>query len=696
MKYFKKIIANNKGFTLVEIMIAAGLMGVLSLGIMQIFENITKGNKKMNLNQVVDSTLYSINLALRTEVNCRGTLTNLDTRTMPAGCNLTTVPTAGDGCPRLTAVDDYNADGTFARRIATASGSGLPAAANTIIGQGSGSRGRILEMVVVGSRLLAGQGDTQTGGIWIHFNFDNPTTGAQNPLLGRSADFWKLVPLTYATYSPTGLPVLGDLNVADNDPGTMDSCSQAASTYMNQTCDMLNGTYDQATLRCKDISIEVNTIGGYSITGQGNALTVGNHAINGYLAVGATANASIAALSAGDIEAEASITAGGNLGGNALSIDTEGVISGALFVGGIRQQAITTGQHSGSTMIFNSHLQSDGSIHSSDNITATNIIQSDSVIANNIHAIENIIVGTGNDVVIDSNLNMFANHIEIVDIPSAGIDSQNNWAVTQGWVKDYLADVIANELSDAQKQEIIDAIIGHINDNPMEVLADRIYGYLQDQITDDIFEMIAAPSIQCSELNDDLIREFTYDSTSNSFGITCGLDKHQTDESVTDLSCDALGGADVGTDGYCKRIYLGGDAYISGRLHVKGSSFFGGQWSGYSMTKSDAFITNQGRIAGNHLSLSKTSSDDTPVFSVSNGGIVSGDLSGSINYATGSISTGFGNGFDDIFYVSSGTDGVMEQGDVMLPSVRMHIEGSDTHYMKHDRCSSAAACIIDP
>lgn len=82
MAWFKKstseILKNQRGFSLAEIMIAAGMMGIVSVGVMNLVQDSTKANKGMTMNFEINQISQAIEGHLRDDVACRNTLVGLN------------------------------------------------------------------------------------------------------------------------------------------------------------------------------------------------------------------------------------------------------------------------------------------------------------------------------------------------------------------------------------------------------------------------------------------------------------------------------------------------------------------------------------------------------------------------------------------------------------------------------------------
>ena len=70
----KNIISNSIGFTIPEIMIAVGLMGVAAMGTMKMMENSTKASKNMEIKDNILQVQREVNDILSNPNNCEATL----------------------------------------------------------------------------------------------------------------------------------------------------------------------------------------------------------------------------------------------------------------------------------------------------------------------------------------------------------------------------------------------------------------------------------------------------------------------------------------------------------------------------------------------------------------------------------------------------------------------------------------------
>ena len=72
-----KTLFNQRGFSMVEVMVAMGLLGVLGYGLMKFTETSGLQQQKMTFNQGLNSFTNSIQTELAKKENCSASLMNL-------------------------------------------------------------------------------------------------------------------------------------------------------------------------------------------------------------------------------------------------------------------------------------------------------------------------------------------------------------------------------------------------------------------------------------------------------------------------------------------------------------------------------------------------------------------------------------------------------------------------------------------
>ncbi|MCP4912750.1 MAG: type II secretion system protein [Oligoflexia bacterium] len=87
-KTFTKLFSRQSGFSLAEIMVAAGLLGVVSLGVMQVMQNISRGSKKLEQDQEKSNIRATLTNIFRNKANCDAALGGLTIAPQPLGTNI--------------------------------------------------------------------------------------------------------------------------------------------------------------------------------------------------------------------------------------------------------------------------------------------------------------------------------------------------------------------------------------------------------------------------------------------------------------------------------------------------------------------------------------------------------------------------------------------------------------------------------
>ena len=77
IKYTRsKILQSNRGFSLVEVLVALGMLGVITTGTMKIIQQQTKGQKTISIRSEMQNLQYRIRTILRSDQGCMETLTH--------------------------------------------------------------------------------------------------------------------------------------------------------------------------------------------------------------------------------------------------------------------------------------------------------------------------------------------------------------------------------------------------------------------------------------------------------------------------------------------------------------------------------------------------------------------------------------------------------------------------------------------
>ncbi len=223
-KKAKSYLCNNqKGFSLIEIMVALGMLGIISLGTMQLMTNMTKGQKGMTFKSNIDQIVNEVKMAMRTEANCTATLTGLSpsTSTQPVNDNeiKKNCESAGgviSNCTTLISIDQ-------------------------IIGGGSGANVRITDITHTGSALNGATDETGTGTISISMQLTDSSGDAldSNKIFGSST-------------------IRRDISTSYNNGGAgteITACTGDSTTYAEIACDKIGGTFLKPDGPCTAVKI---------------------------------------------------------------------------------------------------------------------------------------------------------------------------------------------------------------------------------------------------------------------------------------------------------------------------------------------------------------------------------------------------------------------------------------------------------
>jgi|GEM_PF-6639568 len=145
---FRRLLSGH-GFSLAEVMVAAGMLGIVSLGVMQMLQNMNRGQKRIAQMSEIESMQYNVRLALRDRVGCRRTFTSGvafagPPAVPPTGGNVNPVAANPSGTPGAPGTS-----WTTNERIFDSNGNTV-AQVGVIYGQGTGGRVQLQRIDVFG------------------------------------------------------------------------------------------------------------------------------------------------------------------------------------------------------------------------------------------------------------------------------------------------------------------------------------------------------------------------------------------------------------------------------------------------------------------------------------------------------------------------------------------------------------------
>lgn len=311
----KKYKLSQGGFSLLEVMVAAGLLGVLSLGTMRVLETINKGQKTMSQKSEISSVLYNMTLALRDAEGCGRTLAGWGGHETPL-----------DGGAGKTEIDNIHFGGMSGglARVVKA-GDGATTTKNSIFGEGTSGKMKVsLIEFVVEAGDVAGVGTPYPAKVRVHFEKFSAAAAAEP---GSTSYKEIVVQIIKRDSDPlTGAPGHGHISGVNVDSGDVYECYTDTSSYVDASCTSLSGFSDSG--KCKNIVIEttasatpphpnaITAIGSLSVESipLAGAVSGGDAFIDGDVEVG------------GDLEVDGDVDFGGSLTVKDNITSTEGDI----------------------------------------------------------------------------------------------------------------------------------------------------------------------------------------------------------------------------------------------------------------------------------------------------------------------------------------------------------------------------------
>lgn len=140
---------NSQGFTLAEILVAAGLLGVLSVGVVNIMSNINKTSKRASQTFVIEQEVQKIAEKMKDKAICEATLSDPRTSITATSAGTPTAPvlsTLGDNHDILTYSEIKDSDGDIIYQVYDADGA-VDATTNLLDNEyGSAEGGQVIQL----------------------------------------------------------------------------------------------------------------------------------------------------------------------------------------------------------------------------------------------------------------------------------------------------------------------------------------------------------------------------------------------------------------------------------------------------------------------------------------------------------------------------------------------------------------------
>lgn len=288
LRKFFTLINNSRGFSIAEVMVAAGLLGVVSLGVMEITKQTTKTQKKANIDLDLNQMTYDIMSLMRDPASCIAAISANDAAR-------TATPTDASPFRVIPGADGSALSFTNIKRFAHEVGKAYKGTAYEVSAAGGTYYGanknvRIKSMKVIGK-----------------YGVSTPVPDASAPLMNTEGVFPFKVAIEYAVKAPKG--ALGSATVVTgtmtevlvtknleisafrSSAGYITSCGADTNSDLEAACTLFGGTI--ATVagqkRCTSLNIypattgtkTINSIGDFYVAG-GATITEGIEVNKGY------------------------------------------------------------------------------------------------------------------------------------------------------------------------------------------------------------------------------------------------------------------------------------------------------------------------------------------------------------------------------------------------------------------------------
>ena len=472
----------NVGFSLVEVMVALGVMGFISAGTMQLIKMQTKSQKSINISMEKSNLLFRIKSNLMTEGGCLGTINS-------ARNNYAVGDTSAENCmlngTSLPSINKINDSGIFISQIARR---------GQIVGV-LGTQVEINDIRFISSQTL----DATNQGELIDATFCIKliAQGSDDISYG-SLETIHAMPVNITSVPPGG-------SKSDDNIKSIDSCNSDQTDYIAVNCQSLGGTIGD-DFTCNGVNIKPK-----ETTSTTNFNLVENSAINAMGNAGIEENLVVCGnVSIGDSNFNIKERLGINTN---CSPEVPGITSGVLTVGKMLDvgELITTenatfdsrveiGKDGGGTLIVDGQTElisgnlsvTNGKVFTNDltvknkayfkgDIQADKIILEDEVTVGDVTIHKNYINSPKelnietNEVTVYGKIKAIQNGASATKVYGDEIYASPNpdYLATETWVRS----IVLSQMSDESKKKLIDAMLLSANDTGIDSLRSNFLEY---------------------------------------------------------------------------------------------------------------------------------------------------------------------------------------------------------------------------
>jgi hypothetical protein len=488
----RKIFSKN-GFSLVEIMIAAGLLGLVSLGVVSLMKDTDKVQKSTASSSEVDQLVVRMNILLSDPKICKSTFFNLNPTGNGVAINNIILKEdidlvkAWKGATKdidSSEIGEYQSK-TIRSKFLSADCT-LPNVANCTLASGSSGRIWLKQMKILAFEMThSTSSDTKSpyrnGPNQATFEF----TMVKGPAIGKEGDIVEMEKAKGQLFGQVVITKQIPVVVSLDSNKRITDCVTNMSDYAESTCHQINGTLEND--KCKTPTIMSKSVSSFpAITAIGNMNIEGNEFIAGNVIVGTSPGG---AVTTGSMNAGGNFTIGKSLaiingplafgsvatndtvlsatGNNELTLGTPTGGSGRLNLG---NQAYLKGSGanlgiSKSSPTKSLDISGDGLITSNLTVDGDTSVKSKTNVGNATLGTMEILSSGG-----ENRLRISGADLSII----AHNDTFNNaWATSQTdanlvATRDWVYQLFANRLGNAASNAIIDNIIEYSASAPLD------------------------------------------------------------------------------------------------------------------------------------------------------------------------------------------------------------------------------------
>lgn len=490
----RKIFSKN-GFSLVEIMVAAGLLGIVSLGVVNLMKDTEKVKKSSASSSEVDQLVVRMNILLSDPKVCKSTFFNLNP--IGAGVPVNTIILKDDidsikawsGATKnidSSEIAQYQSKAIKSKYLSA--DCVLPNVSNCTLASGSSGRIWLKEMKILAFEMTHPNSSDpkspyRNGPNQATFEF----TMVKGPAIGKEGDVAEMQRAKEQIFGQVVITKQIPVVVSLDGNNRITDCVTNLSEYAESTCKQINGTLESD--KCKTPSIGTKSVISLpAITALGNMNIEGNEFVAGNVIVGTSPGG---AVTAGSMNAGGDFTIGksliiknGNLafgpvaandtvlsatGNNELTLGTTTGGSGRLNLG---NQAFLKGLGgfvgiSNNSPTKNLDVTGDGLVTT--NLTAlgnTSVKLKTNIGTTTLGTMEILSSGGENRLRISGADLLIVAHNDTFNSSWATSQTDANLVATRDWVYQ----LFANRLGDAASNAIIDNIIEYSTATPLNSL----------------------------------------------------------------------------------------------------------------------------------------------------------------------------------------------------------------------------------